>query len=175
MARTFETGYTPGMLKKEMLGGTFEAEKETRGEIEYQPFDDAIKSARERQTGDPSDPKPRFASDLHFTTAELLELEDLTRLKFFSGIKSPLARFHGVDAFFELQPDPERPDVIRVTIELTTDDNKRIADKADLLIHIPAKGLDPLDPKDKAEFEKLIADASKSISDKIDNELAVAA
>ena len=172
MARTFETGYTAGLQKKEMLGGArVESEKELRGEIEYQPFDDAIESAKERQPGDPSDPGPRFASDLHYITAGVLGLEDLDSLKLFTGINGPLSRFHGVDAFFELKPDPNKPDVVQVTLELTTDKNKRIADKAALLIHIPSEGLDPADPEDKEAFNTLIVEASQRISAKLQKEL----
>jgi hypothetical protein len=174
MARTFETGYTPGLQKKEMLGAArVETAEERSGKIEYQTFDDAVESARERQPGNPADPEPRFASDLHFTTAGLLELDELESLKFFTGVNGPLARFHKIDSFFELQPDPGKPDIIRVTLELTTDDNKRVADKADLLIHVPVEGLDPTDPKDKDAFATLTVEASKRISAIIEKELTL--
>ena len=146
----FESTYTTGkIIEQEMLGkGKYTPEGE------YQPYREALDYVKEQQPFDASDPNPRFANDVHATVAEMLALEDYSRLKFYTAVGSMLDKCHGVDAFFELEINPDNPHkVIRVTIDLTANQEKNDY-KADLIVKVPRGGIDPTD--DKKAFSELV-------------------
>ena len=80
------------------------------------------------QPWDPSDPEPRFASDLHASVALALGLDDWSTLKFFTAVGSALDHFHGVDCFFVFKGKI-------VTIDVTVNSEKLIG-KADMVLNI---------------------------------------
>jgi len=140
------SGPQGSLVDRNMLGGVKKDEKQMNSdETEYQKYDDAMKYVKDNQIGEPSDPSAWFANDLHATIADELGLEDYSQLKFYTAIGSSLDKYHSIDGFFELQIDPENPDdVVRVTIDLTTNPNKDDY-RADLVILVPKNGLDPKD------------------------------
>jgi len=103
--RFFETsGETGHLLESRMLGES--TEKETG----YQYYKEAINFVKEHQAWEnPSDPDPRFANDLHATIADKLGIEDYDLLKFYTAVGSALDHYHGIDAFFELEINPDNP------------------------------------------------------------------
>ncbi|MBU0612384.1 hypothetical protein KKB10_00045 [Patescibacteria group bacterium] len=172
---SYETGYTGGLVENEMLGtAQLERGKHARAQIEYQPYQQAIKTVREGQPGDPSDPEARFANDLHATIAEILKLENYSQLKFFTAVGSTLDRFHGVDGFFELQADPSSSEsTIIVTLDITMNPQKGDQYKADHIIEIPTDGLDP--KEDKEAFTALVKTTAQQIVKLLEAQLVVVA
>jgi len=150
-------GYTGGLMESEVLG---ELPKFEKGDI-YVPFKPMMEWVEKHQFGDPTDPEPRFANDLHATVAEKLGIEDLRNIKFFTAIGSPLDHFHGIDAFFKIQLNEKQ---IIVTLDVTMNPNKGENYKADVVFYISAKGLDPRD--DKKEYMEKINEVADLIVDK---------
>jgi len=139
-------GYTGGLMEKEVLGG-LKLEKEDV----YVPFREAMKWVEQHQSGDPADPDPRFANDLHATVAEMLGIEDLRNIKFFTAVGSPLDKFHGIDAFFKIKEGGEE---LTITLDVTINPAKGDRYKADVIISIPPDGLDPREDR-KLYLEKI--------------------
>lgn len=150
------------LVENEMLGLTPNVDKDDNGSVKYQQWDDALQFVRENQRGEPSDPSARFANDLHATIAEMLDLDDYSRLKYYTAVGSALDKYHSIDGFFEFQVDPENPkDIVCVTFDLTTNPNKNDY-KADFVIYVPAEGIDP--KEDKEDYAKLLKDNAKMIA-----------
>ena len=159
MGMNFEHGgYTGGLLEKETLGSLPRLEKEGV----YVPFHRAMEWAEEHQFGDPTDPDPRFANDLHATVAEKLGIEDLRRIKFFTAVGSSLDFYHGIDAFFKIEQAGKE---IVVTLDVTMNPNKGENYKADVVFYISAEGLDPRDDREK--YLEKINEVAEMIVDKI--------
>lgn len=94
---------------------------------QYVPFHQSLRLVKAHQPWEPTDPEPRFASDLHATVAEALKLENYNELEFYTAVGSPLDFYHGVDCFFCFKG-------MIVTIDLTIDSSKQEA-KADLVVN----------------------------------------
>ncbi len=94
---------------------------------QYVPFHQSLRAVKSHQPWDPSDPEPRFASDLHASVALALGLDDWSGLEFYTAVGSPLDFFHGVDCFFCFKGKI-------VTIDLTINSSKQVA-KADLVVN----------------------------------------
>jgi hypothetical protein len=160
-----ETGYTGKIIEREIFG---EIEKERPDVFEnlentYLPYKKAMEVVKKMQPFDPSDPKPRFANDLHATIAEKLKLEDYRKLKFFTAVSSHLDIWHGTDAFFELDLEGKK---IIVTLDATSNPNKDVC-KADVLVEIPHEGLDP--KEDRIEYIEKIEEVADEIVGVIKN------
>mgnify|MGYP001559351445 CR=1 FL=1 len=151
-------GYTGGLMERETLGSL--PRPETEGL--YVPFHRAMEWAEKHQFGDPTDPDPRFANDLHATVAQKLEIEDLRRVKFFTAVGSPLDHYHGIDAFFKVEWNGKN---FVVTLDVTMNPNKGDNYKADVVFYISAEGLDPRD--DRKEYLEKIEEVAEMIVDKI--------
>lgn len=152
MWQGFHESYKAGKDVEQGLLGTerrFEPEGEVRrvefegGEEEveaYLPFKMAVQSVKERKLFSPTDPEPEFANDLHATIGELLGLEDLGQLEYYTALApdgSPLTSLdfdHGVDAFFELT-EGEGKERERVTFDVSFRDKEKV--KADVLVQLP--------------------------------------
>ncbi|MFA6272264.1 MAG: hypothetical protein WC693_04125 [Patescibacteria group bacterium] len=168
-----EGGYTGKLIEHEMLG-VAHLESAARARIEYQPYQQALKSAKERQPGNPSDPKARFANDLHATICELMGLEDYNQLRFYTSVGSSLDHFHGIDGFFELSIDENNPaDSIVVTVDITMNPNKGDQYKADHIITVPTDGLDP--KEDKEAFAALVKSTAEQITKIFESQMAAVA
>ncbi len=152
------------LVDSNMFGGTKKTEEQMKtGNIEYQQYEDSIKFVKDNQIGEPSDPSAWFANDLHATIAEELGLEDYGQLKFYTAIGSSLDKYHSIDGFFELQVDPENPDdVVRVTIDLTTNPEKNDY-RADFIILVPREGLDRKDE----DYRIVLAEHAREIASKL--------
>lgn len=95
---------------------------------QYQKYSDAIADVKNNQPGDPTDPKPRFANNLHTEVATELGLgDDLSQLRFYTAIGSALDHYHGVDGFFEFGE-------ARVTMDITQNPAKEGGYKADIIV-----------------------------------------
>jgi len=142
-------GYTGRMAEKEL----FDEAIETTGLELYLNYQQSLKAVKESQPWeDPSDPDKRFANDLHATIANKLGFEDYSKLKFYTSVNSHLDKYHGVDAFFELELDNGQKN--RVTLDVTLNINKGEDWKADVVFQWPSEGLDPDLPEDKKEYIK---------------------
>ncbi|XOU94130.1 MAG: hypothetical protein ACNFW9_04765 [Candidatus Kerfeldbacteria bacterium] len=150
------------LVENNMLGGVKKTqEQQSSGETSYQKFDDALDYVKENQIGDPTDPHAWFAYDLHATIADELGLEDYSQLKYYTAVGSSLDQYHSIDCFFEFQVDPENnpKDIVRVTIDLTTNPNK-MDYRADMVILVPHDGLDPKDD----DYKKVLNDHALEIA-----------
>lgn len=97
-------------------------------DTQYLEYDKALEEVKNNQPWDPTDPKPRFANDLHAEVALELGLkDDWSELRFYTAIGSALDHYHGVDAFFEF-------DEARVTMDITKNPAKASGYKADFII-----------------------------------------
>ena len=121
-------GYTGRLLEEEVLA-------KVGGDWREQGFFTEEKSyewVKSHQPWNPSDPNvveggPNYiANDLHYKVAEALQLEDLSELKFYTALDSPLDLYFGVDAFFEYH------DAI-LTVDLTQNPHK-LSHKADIIV-----------------------------------------
>lgn len=120
-----ERGYTGGLLEVDMFGERFR--KRRGGPGEYKKYEEALKEVKVDYPGDPSDPRERFASDLHAEVAQELGLEDWSELRLYSAVGSSLDYYHGVDAFFEWRDQ-------RVTMDVTRNPAKESGYKADVIL-----------------------------------------
>jgi len=98
-----------------------------RWDGEYRPYREAMDEVRRFQPGDPSDPKCRFANDLHALVALGLDLENWSELKFYTAVGTALDVYHGVDGFFEFRGKV-------ATIDGTVNPEK-LDGKADVVVH----------------------------------------
>lgn len=165
--------YTGPLVEAELLGEITDPErlaqreKEMIKQIGWLTHKQCRENIKEFQPGDPSDPKPRFASDLFATIAEDLCPDDYQKLKYYTAVtskrdealKSRLDFFKGVDCFFEFNHDGKKI-VITVDVSLLPKEEY----KANVFIQIPPKGLDP--KEDKREWEQLISEKASEIIDK---------
>lgn len=144
---------------KEVTGRDPQSEKEFRKFISnsYINFQEALDLAKRCQSYDNSDPEPRFANDLHAHLAEKIGLEDYSELKLYTAVGSQLDYWHGIDGFFEFKHEGK---TIRVTIDVTSNPQKDKT-KADVLLYIPAEGLDP--KLDKVKYSSKIGEAADDI------------
>ncbi len=94
---------------------------------QYVPFTRALQVIKTHQPWDPSNPEPKFASELRKAVAKELRLSDSRELKFYTAVGSPLDYFHGIDCFFCFEGKI-------VTIDLTINPTKQVA-KADLVVN----------------------------------------
>lgn len=123
---------------------------------------EAMRLAREMQPedADPSEPKPQFARDLHYTIADHLKLTDqeggIGKLRFFTAIGSPLD-FKGVDAFFDLTT---KFGVLTVTIDVTANPHKDESG-ADLVFYIDEEALDV--KYNRAAYDSLLEQTTEDI------------
>lgn len=153
----FKKGFTGGIIERELLGKSElpEAYKDI-----YLPYKKALEVARKMQPFDPTDPKPRFANDLHATVAEGLGIEDYGRLKFFTAVGTPLDVKHGVDAFLELKVDKQTH---RVTLDVTTNPQKGDKHKADIVFFVPPDGYDLTNKEDKIAYSSKIEEVATAV------------
>ncbi len=163
-----------GGSKEHFFGGTF-VEQELIGEVDrsyseryrdvaYIPYNKAITMVKESQPWDTTDPEPRFANDLHALVAEGLDLEDYSKLRFYTAVSKTHADvFHGIDAFIEYEYEDGRGDTVRATIDLTTRPKEAGEWKADVLITIPPEGFDLQDTDDKIIYREVTNKAADEI------------
>lgn len=114
-------GYTGRLLEEEALGVC----RAKAGP--YQSWKKALAAVLANQPWDPSDPGPRFASDLHAEVALCLGLEDWSVLRYYTAVGSDFDVWHGVDAFLIFQGE-------MVTIDVTTNPEKLNGYKADFIV-----------------------------------------
>ena len=115
--------FTGGEIEEEVIGHAL-----VSWDGNYVPFNRSMMVVKAHQPWDPSDPEPRFASDLHASVALALNLDDWSELRFYTAVGSPLDFFHGIDCFFEFRG-------LIVTIDLTVDP-KKLVGKADLVLNV---------------------------------------
>lgn len=125
--------------------------KNSGADADYKTYQDALEQVKNDYLGDPADPQPRFANDLHAEVAQELGLEDWSGLKFYTAVNSALDRYHGVDAFFEYGD-------ARVVMDATKNPAKAGGYKPGVMI-IGEQELDY--PAHRAEKAKEIADELK--------------
>ncbi len=115
--------FTGGEIEEEVIGHAV-----VNWNGDYLPYNQALKDVMAHQPWDPTDPEPRFASDLHSCVAEELGIDDLSRLELYTAVGSALDVYHGVDCFFRFNGKI-------VTIDLTVNPNKDEY-KADLVLNV---------------------------------------
>jgi len=151
-------GYTGHQMEEELFGST---ERETlEREKKYLSFNRALQLARELQPFDPTDPDPRFASDLHATVADKLGLsvEQYHKLRFYTAIGTELDFFHGRDAWLEFDSGSGKQ---ITTLDVTINPNKDEY-KADIIFLMPPGGLDP--KMDRKEWLEKIEEVSTAVT-----------
>lgn len=175
------SGYTGGLLESEVFGETEinEIEKalkslklnpENLEEYRKNGYLDYVNSIRftklvqkkypdDEEVG-PSNPKERFANDIHATLMEELGIEDSEEVLFYSSVKTPLDLKHGVDAFFEIKK--KEGDSFLITMDVSMKDKE--FQKANVLVIMKDGAPDPSE-KDYEESLKDIANALKSVFD----------
>lgn len=141
-----------------LTGRLFEAE--VLGEImvvarsrEYRSYTAALAEVRQAQPWEPTDPRPRLASDLHASVCEALGVENYSEVALYTAVGSALDFFHGVDAFVEWRGEI-------VTIDLTVNPYK-VRHKADVIVG-------PVD------FESNLEATARTIADRLMERLGLA-
>jgi len=152
--------YTGKLAEYELLGEVLKKPEET---LEYIPYRDAIEAIKKKQPWkDPTNPEKKFPNDLHKKIAAKLCPTNYKRLRFYTAVGSELDRFHGVDAFFELDfVESEKIKTIRVTFDLTINPKKEEY-KADELVFVPEEAIDF--EENLKEYEEVVSEAAKKIS-----------
>lgn len=118
----------------------------------------ALQIVKEMQgANDPTDPERPFANDLHATVAQEITPDDYSKLRLYTAIGSALDIKEGIDAFIELDKEEG---VISVTLDVTANPEK-ISHKADVIIHVPADGIDST--VDKEEYSAVLEQACKDV------------
>ena len=155
--------YTGEIAQSELLG---KPEREEADELSYKPYKTAMDVARKTQAYlssdskySPSDPEPRFANDLHATIAEKLGVDNYDDLRYYTALGTELDRFHGVDAFFELDIQGSTEPII-VTLDLTLNPDKDEY-KADTILFVDEDQLDI--EYNKQGYDELIKDSADKI------------
>ncbi len=143
-------------------------------------IEDQFKIVEESQGEDfePSEPKTKFAYDLHATIAENLDLEDFEDLEYYTAVNTHLDNC-GVDAFFKFKNKSEQGEKqpIRVCFDITTNtpeekrnqeiDKRRAGEKilTDLVLFLTNEELETIkelytnrnrrEEKNDARFQKM--------------------
>lgn len=99
MPLRMEKAYMGRFLESDMFGERF-SNKRDESSVEYKKYEAAIEEVKKDYPWDPSDPRPRFANDLHAEVAEELGLDDWAELRLYTAVGSSLDRYHGVECFF---------------------------------------------------------------------------
>jgi len=173
-------GYTGHLIERELLGEInkrkYKEALQKRYELPSAVFDNfelfvketwkkislekslALAKEAQPEDSDPTEPTPRFASDLYAYVAEELGLkkeDDFKKLRFYTAVRSH-ADQRGVDAFFELDTARE---TIFVTLDVTGNPRKGDGWRADVVFEWPMDGLDPkLDKEEWARKTREISD-----------------
>ncbi len=150
-------GATGGIVEEELFGkSNFErANRIESSDYKYANMRISFEVLKNLQPFDKTDPTPDFANTVHYHVFEGLGL-DAEDLRFFTAVKSPLDRFHGIDGWFEIgdEGDPKR-----VTVDITMNPNKDTGYKADIIFLIPKGGLDrKVDKEQFLEYSQKLAD-----------------
>lgn len=148
-------GYTGKLAESEVLGSP---EKIPNPE-EYIPFKQALEIVRGLQLSEPSDPESRFPNEVHATLADILQLEDYRQVEYYTALGSPLDRFHGIDAFFEIETGRGR---VTITLDITQNPHKKDY-KADIVIQWPREGLDVREPEDQRIWREKVKELAEEI------------
>lgn len=177
------SGYTGGLLESEVFGEievgrikeALSGLKLTQEEIyEYEEsgylnYHDSVNFAKKVQKEYPEDeevgptnPKERFANDLHATLMEELDIEDSEDVYFYSSVKTPLDLKHGVDAFFEIKR--KEGDSFLITIDVSMKDKE--FQKANVLIVMKEGAPDP----SEKDYEKKLKDIADAIRDVLNSD-----
>lgn len=161
MVRENISGYTGGIVEEELLGSIDKKKYfEKYPDIStYTTYRAAVEYVKDTQWGDPENPSKFFPRDLLRT---LRKDEALTvrvpaaTYRYFTAIGSHLDRWHGVDAFIEVEyNNPTNESVIiRTTIDVTRGPHKESGYKSDLVVEVPRNGVDPSDEDYHAFVEK---------------------
>jgi hypothetical protein len=133
------SGATGGIVEEELFGKS-QYEGVTHldySDYKYITWRGSFDMLKEMQPSDPTEPAPDFANTVHYYIFEGLGI-DASDLKFFTAVKSPLDKFHGIDGWFEIG---EGRNLKRVTVDITLNENKD-EHKADIVFLIPNGGLD---------------------------------
>lgn len=118
----------------------------------------ALQIVKETQgTNDPTDPEKPFANDLHASVAQVVTPDDYSKLRLFTAIGSALDIKEGIDAFIELDKEEG---TISVTLDVTANPEKE-SHKADVIIHVPADGIDST--VDKEEYDAVLEQACQDV------------
>ncbi len=162
-----EHGFSPRItgetVEKELFGKSrYEAKTgEHNPDYNFVRPERAFAMLKEMQPFNPTDPTPDFASELQAFIYDALTL-DAEHVGFYTAVKSPLDRFHGVDGWFEVHQSPGR--LHRVTIDLTTNPHKDRSG-ADIIFLVPEDGLDR--STDRAQFNSHVAALAKIILERV--------
>lgn len=132
---------------------------------EYVNFKKAVELTKQFQPYDPLNPDKPFARDVRIALQDYLGLiteKEMDKVKFYTASKTPLDKFHGIDAFIEYAENPKiKP--WQVTFDLTMNPHKK-AYKADIVIN----GQDLPDPNlNSDEYLKEIEEIAKKVMEKI--------
>lgn len=162
--------YTGGLTEHELFSSVEKNRSIPNLEM-YLPYKRAKNIVKESQPyEDPSDPDPRFANDLHATIAERLNLDDYSKLRLFTAVKSHFDQYHGVDAFFEFDSQSGR---VVIKLDVTTNPSKGEYIKNDdiIVFHYPSDGLDPKIQEDKEAYEGKLNEVSQSVINMINQKI----
>lgn len=139
-----EHGFVPPItgetVEKELFGRShYEAKTgEHNPDYSFVHPERAYSMLKQMQPFDPFEPTPDFASELQATVYNALQV-DANQVGFYTAVKSPLDRFHGVDGWLEINQPPGK--LTRITIDLTTNPEKERSG-ADIIFLVPREGLD---------------------------------
>lgn len=124
------------------LVGTVTTDKKYQAELRelggdlktgYLPFQQALKLVKKFQPWDPTNPGKDFLKELRLEVIERLKLppgqED--RVKVYTALRSPLDKFHGIDAFVEFKKNGQTE---IATLDISLNPKKQEGYKADLII-----------------------------------------
>lgn len=154
--------YTGGLAEREIFG---EIKKGDQALEFYSSYGNSIEFVKKSQPyEDPSEPDKRFPNDLQATIAYSLNLDDYSKLRFYTAVGSHLDKYHGIDAFFELELKGGR--IVRATLDVTLDPVKESGGwKADVVFLWPSDGLDPLLPEDKEKYKDKLKEVSERVKE----------
>jgi hypothetical protein len=161
-----EHGFSPRItgetVEKELFGRSHYESKtgEHNPDYSFVRPERAFEMLKHMQPFNPFEPTPDFASELQASVYDRLGL-DASQVGFFTAIKSPLDRFHGVDGWLEIN-QPGRQS--RVTIDITTNPDKERSG-ADIIFLVPGQGLDR--SSDRAEFDRHTAALAALVTDRL--------
>ena len=163
-----DLGYTGSMAESEAFGevrGYMEHHEwlEWKRENHYMAYRESMDLVRKAQLGDPTEPNPRFASDMQATLVEKLCPGEYDKVRFYTAVGSNLDYQHGVDAFFEVKINDKQIIIVTMDVKIYNPDSV----KADILIVFPPEGLDPKDDHD--EYYALLENSVMDIIDMINS------
>ncbi len=130
----------------------------------YIPFEESRAFVEKAYPLDPHNPAKPFAKELRLKIARALGLhtkEELSRIRLYSALNSPLDRLHGIDAYF-IYDDPYAGEIV-ITIDETENPSKideTSATKTDILMH----GVVAEPELDKGLFTQSVAHWAEEIS-----------